>query len=186
MSRNVRVPRRVGARRRRSRCRPPKWCGWCGPGTPRPPTARPDRRHPGWRPARCPAPWPRAAPRWRAGPPPARRVGLPCQQRDFEIERIVVVGADDRLRIGDTGRGQSVRRLHVTTRAPALFSSSTIRIPSASSPQTMMWPLMCENATAEKPAAKGEDGSDARSAPRSTSRRASTAPAPRTSTRTCR
>src|SRR4029077_19353016 len=45
----------------------------------------------------------------------------------------------------------------VTTRWPALFNSSTIRIPSASSPHTMMWPLTLKNATSERVAAKGED-----------------------------
>ena len=40
------------------------------------------------------------------------RIGLPGQQRYLEVQVVVVVGADHRLRVGHTGGGQVVRRLH--------------------------------------------------------------------------
>ncbi len=40
------------------------------------------------------------------------RIGLPGQQRYLEVQVVVIVGADHRLRVGHTGGGQVVRRLH--------------------------------------------------------------------------
>ena len=73
-------------------------CAWFATDRPRPPTARPDPPHPGWRPGRCRARRPRGARRCPAGRRRARRVELPCQQGDFEVEGVVVVSADTALR----------------------------------------------------------------------------------------
>ncbi len=46
------------------------------------------------------------------GNDPHRGIGLPGQQSDLEVQRVIVVYADDRLGVGDPGLGQADRRLH--------------------------------------------------------------------------
>ena len=84
---------------------------------------------------------------------------MPCQQCDFEVECVVIVGADDRRRIRDPGSGQALRTHRtITTLATGVPSSSMIRMPSGSSPQTMVWPPMLSTLLRKTLAAKGEDG----------------------------
>ena len=82
---------------------------------------------------------------------------MPCQQGDFEVERVVVVGADDRLRIGDPGCGQTFRGLQRhDSRAGVvqlLDDPHPERIVTAHDDVA----AHLQNATAEKPVAKGED-----------------------------
>ena len=85
-------------------------------------------------------------------------VGLPCQQGDFEVQRIVVVGADDRLRIGDPRCDESFWRLqrHHSRAGVVQFLDDPHpeRIVTAHDDV----PAHLQNGTAEKPVAKGEDG----------------------------
>ena len=83
--------------------------------------------------ARFRLPSPRAAPCWRAGRPPAPGVGLPGQQRDLEVQRVVVGDADNRVGHRDTRGLQALGDCSGTTLSSALFSSSMMRTASASS-----------------------------------------------------
>jgi uncharacterized protein (DUF849 family) len=86
------------------------------------------------------------------------RIGLSCQQGDFEVQRVIIVGTDDRLRVGNSGCTQTLWRLQCHDAGAGVMQFLDDPHPERIVSTHDDVPTHPQNATAEKPLARGENG----------------------------